>query len=70
MSRKDEIIAAAVEAACESVFASFYKGRFGDWPEGADRLHGTSADQWRVEEREALLPALDVLEREGVLRWE
>lgn len=66
---RQEIIDAAVEAACERVFEIGYGGRYGKWPEGADLLPGTSARQWRAEELDALLPALKVLEEAGVLTW-
>lgn len=72
MTEKDQILAEAVDAACEAVFIKMWPAhanRTGGWAKAADGLPGTSAAEWREEELEALLPALAVLERAGVLTW-
>lgn len=58
MSR-EEAISAAVDAACAAVWPIMHRG---SWPEACP-----NPDEWREEERQALMPALAVLEAAGWL---
>lgn len=63
MGARKEAITEAVEAACRNVWDSMWAGQMGEWPNGCP-----DPDLFRAEEREALEPALQVLERKGWLR--
>lgn len=64
MKRNEEIVDAAVEAACKQVWNRMHRAK-GPWPDACP-----APARWRREERDALIPALRVLEEAGVLKWD
>ena len=59
----EEDLAAALEAACAAVWNETHGDLMGEWPDACP-----NPQQWRAEERAALMPALDVLIERGALK--